>query len=67
MPFGQVHPPNCLKPLLETNNICPVCRFELPKKLYDFIYFISNKYTNLAQPLFMLCLKYNMMDPVQIE
>ena len=31
MPCGHIYHPDCLKPWLETNNTCPVCRFELPK------------------------------------
>jgi hypothetical protein len=32
MPCGHIFHPDCLKPWLETNNTCPVCRFELPKE-----------------------------------
>jgi hypothetical protein len=32
MPCGHVYHPDCLKPWLEGNNTCPVCRFELPKE-----------------------------------
>ena len=31
MPCGHIYHPDCLKPWLEGNNTCPVCRFELPK------------------------------------
>ena len=31
MPCGHIYHPDCLKPWLETNNSCPICRFELPK------------------------------------
>lgn len=30
MPCGHIYHPECLKPWLEKNNTCPVCRFELP-------------------------------------
>ena len=30
MPCGHIYHPDCLKPWLETNNTCPVCRFDLP-------------------------------------
>lgn len=30
MPCGHIYHPDCLKPWLEKNNTCPVCRFELP-------------------------------------
>jgi hypothetical protein len=30
MPCGHIFHPECLKPWLDTNNTCPVCRFELP-------------------------------------
>ena len=30
MPCGHVYHPDCLKPWLEQNNTCPVCRFDLP-------------------------------------
>ena len=30
MPCGHVYHPDCLTPWLESNNTCPVCRFELP-------------------------------------
>jgi len=32
MPCGHIYHPDCLKPWLESNNTCPVCRFELPKQ-----------------------------------
>ena len=32
MPCGHIYHPDCLKPWLETNNTCPVCRFELPRQ-----------------------------------
>lgn len=30
MPCGHIYHPDCLKPWLEKNNSCPVCRFDLP-------------------------------------
>ena len=30
MPCGHIYHPDCLKPWLEKNNTCPVCRFDLP-------------------------------------
>ena len=30
MPCGHIYHPDCLKPWLEQNNTCPVCRFDLP-------------------------------------
>ena len=30
MPCGHIYHPDCLTPWLETQNTCPVCRFELP-------------------------------------
>ena len=30
MPCGHVYHPDCLKPWLEQNNTCPICRFDLP-------------------------------------
>ena len=30
MPCGHIFHPDCLKPWLEQNNTCPVCRYELP-------------------------------------
>ena len=30
MPCGHIFHPDCLKPWLENNNTCPVCRFDLP-------------------------------------
>jgi E3 ubiquitin-protein ligase RNF115/126 len=35
MPCGHIYHPECLKPWLETNHTCPVCRFELPKEKVD--------------------------------
>ena len=32
MPCGHIYHPDCLKPWLENNHTCPVCRFELPKQ-----------------------------------
>ena len=32
MPCGHIYHPDCLKPWLEVNNNCPICRFELPKE-----------------------------------
>ena len=29
MPCGHIYHPECLKPWLESNHTCPVCRFEL--------------------------------------
>mmetsp|Transcript_18356 Transcript_18356/g.31384 ORF Transcript_18356/g.31384 Transcript_18356/m.31384 type:complete len:159 (-) Transcript_18356:64-540(-) len=31
MPCGHIYHPDCLKPWFETNNSCPVCRYEIPK------------------------------------
>ena len=30
MPCGHIYHPECLKPWLEQNHTCPVCRFSLP-------------------------------------
>lgn len=30
MPCGHIFHPDCLKPWLESQNTCPVCRYELP-------------------------------------
>ena len=30
MPCGHIYHPDCLKPWLQQNNTCPVCRFTLP-------------------------------------
>ena len=32
MPCGHIYHPTCLKPWLQTNNTCPVCRYEIPKE-----------------------------------
>ena len=32
MPCGHIFHPGCLKPWLESNNTCPVCRYEIPKE-----------------------------------